>query len=104
MERETAVDIGTLITSEPDFRLGRPFIAGTRRSVQSIAWMYRDNRDAEAIARALPEIPKASIYAALTYYLANQAQIDQDVQDDADLYHELYAADVARRGAPVAAR
>ena len=104
MERATAVDIGTLITSEPDFRLGRPFIAGTRRSVQSIAWMYRDNRDAEAIARALPEIPKASIYAALTYYLANQAQIDQDVQDDGELYYALEAADRALRSSTVAAR
>ena len=79
MERETPIDIGSLILSEPDFRAGQPFIAGTRRSVKSIAAMFGHGATAEEIAAELPEIPKAKIYAALTYYFANAEQIDADL-------------------------
>ena len=95
MERATPIDIGTLITSEPDFRQGQPFIAGTRRSVKSIAALYGHGLTVEEIAAELPEIPKPKIYAALTYYFANTEQIDADLQAEVELYNELEAADKA---------
>ena len=53
-----------MILSEPGFREGGPFIAGTRRSVESIAAMYRHGETPEEIAAAPPEIPRAKIFAA----------------------------------------
>ena len=102
MGRETPVNIGSLILSEPDFREGQPFIAGTRRSVESIAAMYRHGETPEEIAAALPEIPRAKIFAALTHYFANQAQIDCDLREDAELYRSMYAEAVARRAGSAA--
>ena len=104
MERETPIDIGTLILSEPDFREGQPFIAGTRRSVKSIAAMFGHGATAEEIAAELPEIPKAKIYAALTYYFANAEQIDADLQAEEDLYNAREAADAGGLRPAVAAR
>ena len=101
MERETPIDIGTLILSEPDFREGQPFIAGTRRSVKSIAAMFGHGATAEEIAAELPEIPKAKIYAALTYYFANAEQIDADLVEDERLYYE-FQAEYEAASAPVA--
>ena len=54
----------------------------------------------EEIAAELPEIPKAKIFAALTYYLANLEQIDADLQAEVDLYNELEAADKAGKCNP----
>ncbi|MBE9095010.1 DUF433 domain-containing protein [Tychonema sp. LEGE 07203] len=75
----TAVDIGTLIVSTPGTCGGRPRIAGTRMSVQSIAIDYKAGMTPEKIAEEFPHLTLAQIYAALAYYYANQNQIDADI-------------------------
>ena len=76
------VDIGALITRRPEIRGGRPIIAGTGVTVQRIATWYTMGLTAEEMARKLPHLTLAQVYAALAYYHANQAEIDAAISED----------------------
>jgi len=73
------VDIGTLIKRDPNFRGGRPCIAGTGVSVRRIVGWYRLGYNPEEIARKYGQLSLAQIHAALTYYFANQAEMDVEI-------------------------
>ena len=75
MSTDAIVDIGSLIVSDPEFRNGKPCIAGTGMSVHAIAARYRQGESAEAIAEDLFDIPLGHVYAAIAYYLANRARL-----------------------------
>lgn len=89
---ETAVmrDIGELIFSSPDFRGGKPCVAGTGITVMRIAGWYRLGFIPEEIARKT-DLSLAHIYAALAYYHANREVIDADLDDEAAEYDRLAA-------------
>ena len=76
------VDIGTLVTSSPSIRGGRPCIAGTGTSVQRIALMFNQGLPAEEIAAQLPHIEPKFIFAALAYYFAKRDAIDAQIEND----------------------
>lgn len=75
----TEIDIGTLIITTPETCGGRPRIAGTRMTVQSIAMDYRIGMSAEEIAQEYPHLTLAQIYTALAYYHASKGQIEADI-------------------------
>jgi uncharacterized protein (DUF433 family) len=77
-----SIEIGSLLTRDPKIRDGRPCIAGTRTTVHRIAVWYRMGMSAEEIARELPHLSLAAIYAALAYYQANQAEIEAELASD----------------------
>ena len=52
----TVTDIGTLIVRTPGTCGGRPRIAGTRMSVQSIAMDYKGGMSPEKIAERVPPL------------------------------------------------
>lgn len=84
----TPVDIGTLITRTPGIREGRPCIAGTGVSVMRIA-VYNDmGYTPEEIAIGYGHLTPAQVYAALTYYYANKAEIDADIADEEVAYRK----------------
>jgi len=76
MATTAAVDIGQFIYSRPDFRNGRPHIAGTGMSVRAVAAYYKSGMTPDEIADDFPHIPRSHIYAALAYYFANRDGID----------------------------
>lgn len=78
----TAVDIGTLITRDPKLRGGRPIIAGTGVTVRRIVGWYQLGLDPEEIVHKIPHLTLAQVYAALTYYHANRAEIDADIAQE----------------------
>ncbi|BAY94449.1 MULTISPECIES: DUF433 domain-containing protein [unclassified Tolypothrix] len=86
-----SIDIGTLITRDPKLHSGRPIIAGTGTSVGRIAALYKQGYSAEEIAADKPHLTLVQIYAALTYYHANQAEIDTDLAEEQAAYEELAA-------------
>jgi uncharacterized protein (DUF433 family) len=92
------VDIGTLIYSDPQFRGGRPCIAGTGRSVHAVAARYLQGQSAEQIAADIPDIPLSHIHAALAYYLANREQVDAELAAEAAEHDRLYEAWKQARG------
>src|SRR2546426_11368401 len=75
-------DIGTMITSSPDIRSGRPRLAGTGVTVMRIAGWYRLGNTAEDIAR-ITGLSLAQIHAALAYYHVNQETIDAELDEEA---------------------
>ena len=79
MAATAPVDIGQFIYARPDFRNGRPCIAGTGMSVHPVAVRYRQGMSADDIADDIPDIPRSHFYAALAYYFANQQQIDGEL-------------------------
>jgi len=89
MTTESPVDIGTLITSNPAYKGGRPTVAGTGLTVREVARRYRYGQSVEQIVDDEPDIPAAALHAAVTYYLANRAQIDAEIDEDAALYERL---------------
>ncbi|MEC4814969.1 MAG: DUF433 domain-containing protein [Scytonema sp. PMC 1069.18] len=82
-------DISTLITTDPKLRGGRPTIAGTGTSVRRVASLYNQGYNAEEIARRLNHLTITQIYAALTYYHANRAEIDEDIAAEQAAYEQL---------------
>lgn len=91
MTTTAPVDIGGLIVSDPAFRDGKPCLAGTGMSVQSVANRYNLGMTAEQIQASIPDLDLVLFYAAITYYLANRAQIDAEIAAEQTLYDKLAA-------------
>jgi uncharacterized protein (DUF433 family) len=75
-------DIGTLITRNPNFRHGRPVIAGTGVTVRRIVGWYKLGLNPEESADRIGHISLAQVYAALAYYHANTEEIEQDLAEE----------------------
>ena len=76
------VDIGTLITRSPEIRGGRPRMAGTGVTVQRIVGWYKVGLSPEEIATEIGHLLLAQVHAALTYYHANRAEIEEALEAD----------------------
>jgi uncharacterized protein (DUF433 family) len=57
-------------------REGGRYVRGSRVSLDSIVYGFMDGQSAEAIAQAYPVLTLEQVYGALTYYLANRAEVD----------------------------
>ena len=79
----TVTEIGGLISRHPDIRGGRPCIAGTGVSVRRIAQWHNMGLIPEEIVRKFGHLSLAQVHAALAYYHANQAEIDADLEAEA---------------------
>lgn len=90
------VEIGTLITCNPGIHGGCPIIAGTGVTVRRIASDYNAGMSAEDIVAELPHLNLAQVFAALTYYHANKAQIDGDIAEQDAVAKRLEAEDLAQ--------
>lgn len=77
------VDIGTFITQSDDIRGGRPRIAGTGVTVQRVVGWYKLGLTPEEIAERIGHLSLAQVHAALTYYHANQDEIEAAIAADA---------------------
>ena len=76
-------EIGSLISRRPEIRGGRPYIAGTGVSVRRIAQWHNMGFIPEEIVRKISHLSLAQVHAALAYYHANQAEIDEDLEAEA---------------------
>jgi uncharacterized protein (DUF433 family) len=87
------VDIGQFIYSRPDFRNGRPHIAGTGMSVRAVAAYYKSGMSPDRIADGFPHIPRSHIYAALAYYFADREAMDAELAAEQAEYDRLAEED-----------
>jgi uncharacterized protein (DUF433 family) len=76
MARTATTDIGTLITTTPEVRGGRPCVTGTGVTVQRIVGWYKLGLTPEQIADELGHLSLAQVYAALAFYHANRDEIE----------------------------
>ncbi len=51
-------------------------LTGTRVSLDSIVYAFWRGQTAESIAQSFPVLTLEHVYGALTFYLANQSEID----------------------------
>lgn len=73
------VDIGTLIRRTPGVRGGRPYVEGSGVTVRRIIGrIYKEGLSPKQLVEDMPHLSLAGVFAALTYYHANQAQMDAD--------------------------
>jgi uncharacterized protein (DUF433 family) len=86
-----STDIATLVVKSPETLGGRPHIAGTRLSVQRVAAWYKMGLNAEEICDRIGTVTLAQIYAALTYYHSNQAEIEHYLAEEKAEYARLSA-------------
>lgn len=91
----TVTDIATLIARSPETCGDRPRIAGTRVSVQQIAALHKEGLKPIDILNEYKFLNLAQIYAALTYYYANQAEIEAYLAEEAAEYDRLMAEQMA---------
>jgi uncharacterized protein (DUF433 family) len=87
----TVTEIGSLISRRPEIRCGRPCVAGTGVSVRRIAQWHNMGLIPEEIVRKFGHLSLAQVHAALAYYYANQAEIDADLEAEAQETEALEA-------------
>lgn len=84
----TTMDIGTLITRTPGLHGSSPHILGKGVTVRRIVSWYKrglspeEIGDSEALlltADRIGHLTFAEVYAALTYYHANTAEVEADI-------------------------
>jgi uncharacterized protein (DUF433 family) len=90
-----------LIATNPDVRSGRPYILGTTLTVADIAvvrnyQMLTPDEIAEYYAISLDQV-----HAALAYYYAHKAEIDQSITERRKLADEMRAQRVGSRHKPL---
>jgi uncharacterized protein (DUF433 family) len=88
-------------------------IAGTRISLDSIVYAFRNGISPESIAQSFPLLTLEQVYGAIAFYLANRKEIDaylaaeeeefdampQPLQATApSLYHKLISAKAQKQG------
>ncbi len=81
--------ITNLIVRTPGILGGQPRIDGTRLSVRRIAILYKHGFTPEEIADQYEQLTLAQIYAALSYYHANQKEIEIDIAAEEAEYDRL---------------
>ena len=96
----TVSDIGQLISIDPQFRGGRPCIAGTGVSVRRIVGWYKMGFTPEEIAQKYGHLSLAQVHAALTYYHANYEQMECEMQAEEAEEKRLYEEHQGRKDRP----
>jgi len=79
MRGPATVEIGSLIARKPGIKRGAPHIAGTGITVRTIARLHEQGLTPEEIATSRYNLKLEQVHAALAYYFANRAQIDDDI-------------------------
>jgi uncharacterized protein (DUF433 family) len=87
---EPHVEIGSLITRTPEIKGGCPRIAGTGVTVKRIAGWHRMGMEPERIAAQYGHLTLAQVHAALSYYYANRAEIEADLDDESAEYDRRF--------------
>ncbi len=86
MAATASVDTGSFIRATEGVNGGRPCIAGTGISVLQIAATFNSGLTPEEIQSEYPQVSVASVYAAITYYMANREAIDAELREEAEAF------------------
>lgn len=60
-------------------RSGNFYVRGSRVSLESLAWLWREGHSAEAIQEAYSTLSLAEVLGALAFYLDHQEEIDRQL-------------------------
>lgn len=104
----------TVIAVKPyiEYRDKAYWVKGTRISLDSVVYAFRDGLSPESIIHGFPLLTLEQVYGAIAFYLANRAEIDAFLateeaafdampqplkSSDPALYSKLIAAKAARQ-------
>lgn len=57
-------------------------VSGTRVTLDSVVYSFRDGASAEEIVQQYPSLDLGDVYAVLAYYLRNQVAVDQHITEN----------------------
>lgn len=75
-------------------RDGAYFIKGSRVSLDSIVNAFLEGISPERIVQSFPVLTLEEVYGAITYYLANQAEIDDYLKEGESLFEQQREANL----------
>ncbi|WP_204102911.1 MULTISPECIES: DUF433 domain-containing protein [Spirulina sp. CCY15215] len=70
------------VNRNPEILGGEPIIIGTRTSVRAIIGLWRMGIMPEEILNHLPHLTLAQVFDALSFYLDNQAEINEYIENN----------------------
>jgi len=76
----TTTSVSRYVTRNPDILSGEPIIIGTRISVRVIVGLWRLGTPPEEIPAQYPQLTLAKVFDALSFYLDNQAEINEYIE------------------------
>ncbi|MEQ8999007.1 MAG: DUF433 domain-containing protein [Coleofasciculus sp. B1-GNL1-01] len=76
----TTTSVSRYVTRNPDILSGEPIIIGTRISVRVIVGLWRLGTPPEEIPVQYPQLTLAQVFDALSFYLDNQAEINEYIE------------------------
>ncbi|MFP4336321.1 MAG: DUF433 domain-containing protein [Halothece sp.] len=88
------------VTRQPEILSGEPIIVGTRTPVRAIVENWRLGMRPEEIPSHLPHLSLAQVFDALSFYLDNQAEINDYIERNhvsEDLVHPAVQARLNQR-------
>jgi uncharacterized protein (DUF433 family) len=62
-------------------RNGGYYVAGTRISLDSVVYSFKEGRAPEALQEDFPSLKPSQIYGAIAFYLDHQAEIDKYLEE-----------------------
>jgi uncharacterized protein (DUF433 family) len=95
-----AVGLDAMLVRTPTVCGGRLRIDGTRVTVHQIVTLYKRGETPEEIAESYPQLKLSQVYAALAYYHANQAAVEQELAEDLAEYDRLKQQHASQAGQP----
>jgi len=57
------------------------YVAGTRVSLDSIVYAFKDGESPETIRQNFPSLTLVQVYDAITFYLSHQAEVDANIRE-----------------------
>jgi uncharacterized protein (DUF433 family) len=78
-------------------------VAGTRVSLDSIAFCFREGLSPESIVESFPALTLEQVYGAIAFYLANRRAVDEYLLESEEQYSRS-AAESRRRNDDLIAR
>jgi len=96
----TGIQLDALLARTPNVCGGRLHIDGTRVTVLQVATLYKRGETPEEIAQNFPQVNLSQVYAALAYYHANRAEIEQELADEQAEFDRLKAEHVPGQPKP----
>jgi len=69
-------------------RNGGYYVIGSRVSLESVVWQFLDGACPETIVDDYPSLSLEQVYGAITFYLANRAEIDAYLSETEKLWEE----------------
>lgn len=67
-------------------------VAGSRVSLDSVVYLFRRGASPESIQRSFPSLTLEEVYGAVTFYLANQPEVDQYLLEGEREFEKLQRA------------